>query len=265
MANTYTEDGSEGVGARPDLEPQANPATPTLKDQVGAARDRVGELNRTIRDEAQTFASGARQQAASRVEQRKQRVTGTIHDFADAIRRAGDELNGRDQTMAARLVSRAAEGLEDVSRTLADRRPSELVDAARDFGRRNPAAFLAGSVLLGVALGRFLRSSRPDTEFDDGEAYAAGIGGYDPRMVRGEPGSAGATASTAGLDANSQSFDSDQADLSMTPDGLHRSEAETGGVISASGPDDSVGMSAETPSDTGTGAASGIAGETSED
>ena len=243
MSNTYTDDGSQAAGGRSDLEPQITPSAPTLKDQVGAARDRIGELNRTVRDEAHTFTSSARQQAASRVEDRKQKVTGTIHDFADAVRRAGDELNQRDQTMAARLVSRAAEGLEDVSRTLADKRPSEMVDGLRDFGRRNPTAFLAGSVLLGVALGRFLRSSEPEPAYGDGRAYAAGIG----------------------VDANSQAFDADTADATMTPDGMGRSDAETGGVISASGLDDSVGMSAGTPSDTGTGASSGLAGGASED
>jgi hypothetical protein len=243
VSNTYTDDGSQAAGGRSDLEPQT---TPTLKDQVGAARDRIGELNRTVRDEAHTFTSSARREAASRVEQRKQQVTGTIHDFADAVHRAGDELNQRDQTMAARLVSRAAEGLEDVSRTLADKRPSEMVEGLRDFGRRNPAAFLAGSVLLGVALGRFLRSSRPQPEVDEGEVYAAGIGGYEGEtLVRGDKGSSGAD----GLDANSRAFDADQADLTMTPDGMGRSDAETGGVISASGHDDSVGMSAGSPSD----------------
>lgn len=237
MSNTHIDDGSQAAGGAPDLESQT---TPTLKTQVGAARDRIGELNRTVRDEAHTFTSGARQQAASRVEQRKQKVTGAIHDFADAVRRAGDELNQRDQTMAARLVSRTAEGLEDVSRTLADKRPSEMVDGLRDFGRRNPTAFLAGSLLLGVALGRFLRSSEPEPQYGDGRAYAD-------------------------LDANSQAFDADAADATMTPDGMGRADAESGGIISASGLDDSVGMSAGTPSDTGTGASSGIAGAASED
>jgi hypothetical protein len=244
VSNTYTDGGSQAAGGAPDLEPTT---TPTLKDQVGAARERIGELNRTVRDEAHSFTSSARQQAASRVEQRKQKVTGTIHDFADAVRRAGDELNQRDQTMAARLVSRAAEGLEDVSRTLADKRPSEMVDGLRDFGRRNPTAFLAGSVLLGVALGRFLRSSKPEeSDYDQAEAYAAGIGAYEgDTLVRGDKGSSGAD----GIDANSKAFDADQADLTMTPDGMARSDAETGGVISASGLDDSVGMSAGSPSD----------------
>ena len=248
MSTTYPEDGSQAAGAGPDLEP----ATPTLKDQVGAARDRVGELNRTVRDEARGFASSARQQASQRVDQRKQEAAGTIHDFADAIRRAGDELGQRDRGMPARLMTQAAESLEGMSRTLADRSPGQMIDAARDYGRRNPTAFLAGAVLVGLAIGRFLRSTAPYSP-DEDEAYAAGfgIGGYQREsLVRGDEGSSGAD----GLDANSRSFDPDTADATMTPDGMGRSDAETGGVISASGLDDSVGLSAGSPSDTGTDA-----------
>ncbi|MGE5500880.1 MAG: hypothetical protein ACM3W4_03020 [Ignavibacteriales bacterium] len=265
MSTPYTDDGSQAAGGSPESEPQTS-TTPTLKDQVGAARDRVGELNRTVRDEARGFASSTRQQASQRLDQRKQEAAGTIHDFADAIRRAGDELGQRDRSMPARLASQAAESLEGMSRAIADKSPGEMIDAVRDFGRRNPTAMLAGSLLVGLAVGRFLRSSAPYE--DEGEAYAAGIGvgGYEREtLVRGDVGSSGATAATGGLDANSQAFDANAADAAMTPEGMGRSDAETGGVVSASGLDDSVGMSAGTPSDTGTDANSGIAGETSED
>jgi hypothetical protein len=57
------------------------------------------------------------------------------------------------------VVKQAADGLEQISRTVSEKRPEELLDAVREFGRRNPTAFIAGSVLLGVALGRFARSS----------------------------------------------------------------------------------------------------------
>lgn len=263
MSTTYPEDGSQAAGARPDSEPQT---TPTLKDQVGAARDRVGELNRTVRDEAKGLASDTRQRASQRVEERKQQAAGTIHDFADAIRRAGDELGQRDRSMPAQLASQAAESLEGVSRAIADKSPGEMIDAVRDFGRRNPTAMLAGSLLVGLAVGRFLRSSAPYSA-DEDEAYGAGLG-IDSRrgnMVRGDPGSSGASASTDGLDANSRAFDADAADATMTPDGMGRSDTETGGVISASGLDDSVGLSAGAPSDTGTDAQSGISGQSSKD
>jgi len=113
----------------------------------------------TVKQEAQTFAADARQKAVEQAEQHKQTATRTLGDFADAIRRAGDELSQKDQSMASRLVQQAADGLENLSRSVSDKRPEELLDAVRDFGRRNPTAFVAGSVLVGLAIGRFLSSS----------------------------------------------------------------------------------------------------------
>ena len=64
-----------------------------------------------------------------------------------------------DQSPASRLVQQAADSLESLSRNLADKEPGELLNAVRDFGRKNPAAFIGGAVLVGLALGRFARAS----------------------------------------------------------------------------------------------------------
>jgi hypothetical protein len=130
-----------------------------LKADVGAAREKLGAAAETVRTEAAHFAETARDQASEKLDQGKQAVTSAVSDFADAIRRAGEELGEKDQTMAARLVGQAAEGLSTLSRTVSEKRPEDMLNAVRDFGRANPTAFLAGAVLAGLALGRFARSS----------------------------------------------------------------------------------------------------------
>jgi hypothetical protein len=120
-----------------------------------------------VKQEAQSFAASAQDKARDKVEQTRDTATRTLGDFANAVRKAGDELSQSDQSMASRLVQKAADGLEGLSRTVSDKRPEELLDAVRDFGRRNPTAFIAGSVLVGLAIGRFIKSSgesrRPDS------------------------------------------------------------------------------------------------------
>jgi hypothetical protein len=125
----------------------------------GTAKEMAGNAAQAVKQEAATFAAEAKDKAAEQIEQHKETATRTLGDFADAIRKAGEELSGKDQSMASRLVQQAADGLEGFSRSVSDKRPEELLDAVRDFGRRNPTAFVAGSVLVGLALGRFLRSS----------------------------------------------------------------------------------------------------------
>lgn len=172
MADTYGNDGTAGpAGASPEPQADAARVAETVKQQ---AREKLGEVRDTVKQEAANFASTAKDKASEQVERRKDAVTGTMTTFADAIRRAGDELGERDQTMAAQVIRQAADGLEGFSRSLSGKRPEEMLDAVRDLGRSHPGAFLAGSVFLGVALGRFMRSSAHhlDEEQSFSPAYA---------------------------------------------------------------------------------------------
>jgi hypothetical protein len=73
-----------------------------------------------------------------------------------------------------------------------------MIDSVRRFGRNNPAAFIGGAVLAGLALGRFARASgRHDYEGDYGETGAwrgEGTGDdedYAPSPYRGSSYSTG--------------------------------------------------------------------------
>lgn len=215
MSNTYPEDGSQAPGMLPETDLQSDTAapSPTFKEQVGQARQRV-------KGEAATFAQSAREKAVGALEERQHQVTGAIGDFANAIRRASDDLNVNNQGMAAQLLTRGADSLEGLSRTIDGKTPGEMLNAVRDFGRRHPAAFIGGAVLVGLAVGRFVRSSMPEDDFEDPTFnYEAG-GGWEEPM-------AGATAA-GGLDANSAAFDADRADVTMAPEGSASSPLGTG-------------------------------------
>jgi len=157
------------------------------KEQARALIEQAGQ---TLKTEAQSFAEVAQDRVRAEAQKGAQTAGKTLGDFANAIRKAGDELDQAEQTPASRLVRQAAEGLEGVSRSLAEKDPGELLDTVRDFGRRNPVAFIGGAVLLGVALGRLARASdaapsRPpldepgltlaETEAYDGPAEYAGV------------------------------------------------------------------------------------------
>lgn len=134
-------------GAAPPMSGEPSP-----KELLGAATG-------AVKQEVATFASSVQDKAIDKIADRKDSATETLGAFANAIRHAGDELAQQDQSLAGRVAKQAADGLEHLSRTVSEKRPEELLDAVREFGRRNPTAFIAGSVLLGVALGRFARSS----------------------------------------------------------------------------------------------------------
>lgn len=144
---TMTEQGG-AFGASPGKPRDETP----LKDLAGAAVQ-------TVKAETATFAAAAQDKVSEKVTVGTAAAAQTMGDFASAIRKAGDDLAEHDQSMAARMVKQAADGLESLTRSVADKRPEEMLETVRDFGRRNPVAFIAGSVLLGVAIGRLAKST----------------------------------------------------------------------------------------------------------
>lgn len=140
-----------------DLETDATAAT----GRTAQAKELVGQAGHAIKAEAQSFASAAQDRVKAEAQRGQQAGARTLGDFANAVRKAGDELARSDQSPASRLVQQAADGLESLSRNLADKEPGDLLNAVRDFGRKNPAAFIGGAVLVGLAVGRFARASEP--------------------------------------------------------------------------------------------------------
>lgn len=103
--------------------------------------------------------SGVRQKAEEQADETISVAASSLEDFTAAIRKASDELGERDQSMAANLLRQAATGLEDASAAIQGKSLSEITHSLTHFARRQPAAFLIGAALAGVALGRFARAS----------------------------------------------------------------------------------------------------------
>jgi ElaB/YqjD/DUF883 family membrane-anchored ribosome-binding protein len=148
----------------------------SARTMASSAMDKVAE-------DAKSLASDVQDKASETLDHQRQNIGGAITTFASAVRHAGDELAREDQSVAGRVVKQAADGLEHLSHSLSDKRPNELIDAARDFGRRNPVAFAAGAVLLGIALGRLVRSSEPDAVAGSAGQRSNLAAGFDPVAV----------------------------------------------------------------------------------
>jgi hypothetical protein len=174
------------------------------------AKEIVGQAGQAIKAEAQSFASAAQDRVRAEAQKGTQASAKTLGDFANAVRRAGDELATSDQSPASRLVRQAADGLESLSRNLADKEPADLLNAVRDFGRKNPAAFIGGAVLVGLALGRFARASETsgamgasgetltfeESDYEDRPPAAPQDAGIDSAITENLGGLASSTAAT---------------------------------------------------------------------
>lgn len=181
--------GEDAAKARTELEREAASALETFSDARRMAEERARSLVGDAAEQARSYADSQKETAAQ-----------SLKDFAEAVRRASDELGSRDQTLAARFVREAAGGLEGLSQSVGGRSIEGMLDTLRDFGRSNPTAFIAGSVLAGIAIGRFARASneRDDHRYEH-DFTGQGQGGRpsQPRPGAASPAATGARAGTA--------------------------------------------------------------------
>jgi len=151
-----------GQGALDQVSEAASGVGDAVRNSASALK---GEATRqgaaavdALKDGAHALGEQARERVAGYAEGQRDVITGHLDTFAEAIRKASDDLSQHDQTLASQVVRQAAGGLESLSRSIHGASFGDVVDSVRAFGRRNPAAFIGGAVLVGFAVGRFARS-----------------------------------------------------------------------------------------------------------
>jgi len=134
----------------------------------------------STRQTAASIGADVKQAARDRMEDAQDKTSEGLRAFAEAVRHAGDELAGKDQGAAAQLLSQAAGSLEQISTAIGQKRLDDIIGDVRRFGREHPGAFMLGSVLLGVALGRFAQSAAPSTGSPEPAGYSGQQRDYGP-------------------------------------------------------------------------------------
>ena len=153
------------------------------------------------------IAERVRDTTTTQLESQKQRATEGLGSVAEAVRETAQRLREHQQEPLAGAAETAAQQVERFSGYLRDRDVNSLVRDAEDFARRQPALFVAGAFVLGVAAGRFLKSSSRAAQgagvepmgYDRG-SYATS--GYDTDYASAGYGAAGTTGhgTAAGAD-----------------------------------------------------------------
>ena len=118
-----------------------------LEKEAHSASEKLHEASDSLKSGARQAADEAQRTANAYAEQGRAAAAGGISDFASAIRRASDELGQRDQDLAA------------IANTVSHTSVDDVMHSMKGVARRNPAVFVGGAVLAGLAVGRFLRAS----------------------------------------------------------------------------------------------------------
>ena len=105
----------------------------------------------------------AKETARSKLSEQQQAAAGSLGDFAGALRKSAEQLQGGQHQSAARFAQTAANSLEQLSHSLKNRDLEGMLRDAESFARRQPAAFFGAAVVAGFFAVRFLKSSNSDT------------------------------------------------------------------------------------------------------
>lgn len=104
------------------------------------------------------IADRLKEDSRQKIESGKRSAADQIDQVAQALNRAGEELNQSQPTLA-NYASQFASSVSTFANRLRDGNMDDLIADTRELARRNPGMFLLGGVALGFALSRFLKAS----------------------------------------------------------------------------------------------------------
>lgn len=161
---------------------------PSKPDPYSAAPDPSGNGNRQPSSESRGLAAKsheaatrAKDVALNRVEDAKQAADSAKHRASErvralgaAVRSLGHHLRASDERMIANYAERTSERIDEVASFIENAEPNDLVRQGEDLARRNPLVFFGGTFLVGLTIGRFLKSGNQTAEGGTGSQLIAG-------------------------------------------------------------------------------------------
>ena len=163
-----TAPGSRPTSAR-DVAESAKQSAAQASEQISrTARDAADQATSALKQQADNVSRQVREQGGAVIQQQKERAAAVADDVAGALRRAAEKLRQEQDQNLAGYTEALADGAGSVGRYLRETEPRAMADHAADCARRHPEWVLGGAYVVGLAVARFLKASRPD-----GAAYGS--------------------------------------------------------------------------------------------
>jgi hypothetical protein len=134
-------------------------ATPDASKLAGQAEKAAEQLANSALERVQQ----AREKAESGLSEQRGLVTQRIRRVSDALRATSDELRLEDEVVADYL-EQAGDRVERIASYVSSAKAADIAHDVQRFASERPAWFFGGTFLLGMAAGRFLKSSAATAE-----------------------------------------------------------------------------------------------------
>ena len=122
--------------------------------EITDLRDRTAGMAQSIRDEGKKAKTTALRLMVDEVDGRKAQLVDGLTALTDAVREASEK-----QDAPTAIMSQAVRMLEHATETLDGHSMQDFGTMLTTYSRRNPATFVAGCLLAGLALGRFVNAT----------------------------------------------------------------------------------------------------------
>jgi gas vesicle protein len=144
---------------RSGLGPETEEAKRTIQREAESAQQTAQQLSENVQRQAKEVSSDIQAQAQQMVSEQKEKARSGLMDVVSAMRRAADDLEHHQQPQVANIARSLASGLEDFSQAIGRRNLQDMLSDVENFARNHPTTFFGGSLLVGLALARFAKSS----------------------------------------------------------------------------------------------------------
>jgi len=147
---------------------------PNGSAKTGNGADRInGGANGATASEV---LGGVKQRVSSRVDEQKNRAAAGLGGIADVFRTASNELRNENETLAS-YVDMASDQMKRIADQIRQKGVADMIDDVQVFARQRPALFIGGAFLVGLGIGRFLKSSADRSSMRD---YGDNFSSVDP-------------------------------------------------------------------------------------
>jgi gas vesicle protein len=127
-----------------------------------------------IRSDAVEVMDKAKTAGREQLESGKQTTASQAEKIADVIEHASSQLKENNLQTLAGYAGELGTTIKNFSEGLHNRSVDELLVEIREIARRNPTAFLLGSIVIGVGISRFFKASaerQHETNLKDREIH----------------------------------------------------------------------------------------------
>lgn len=150
---------------------QFNSNKQNVPEQAAREAERLKNQAKNAMDSA---TQQARDQGRQTAQQAKDRVGREADKLANAERAAANQLRQDDLPTLANYAEQVADGITRFADQIRHKKVEEIISDVSEFGHKNPALFIAGSIAVGAALMRFAKSSDHREQDEPTHARPAG-------------------------------------------------------------------------------------------